>query len=244
MRRGFTLVEVAIALLLVGVVVYLVLAFSQILQAGGTTAPREEVLQAAETLLEAGFSPPTCPSTASVQLGDRTYRVCQQPARLSLTPPSNMTAYAVTYRFEDATASPGEVFFLTQVAWEGSPPPPPPSPNFSATCQKVAADRLRMSVSNTGAVVTTNRILLTWNGEGKRKVMAVYLGSTTLWSHNKGVKKGTLITLSQNVSFGSQTLDFSFDRSFKAGNYTFTLQLLVGQGNNQTTYTVSCPVGW
>lgn len=244
MRQGFTLVEVAVALFLLGVVVYLVLALSHTLQGGGATGPREEVLQAAETLLEAGFSPPACPSTASVQLGDRVYRVCQQPARLSLTPPSSMTASAVTYRFEDATPSTGEIFTLTQVVWEGSPPPPPPSPNFSATCQKVASDRLRATVNNVGAAISTNRVSLTWNGEGKRKVMAVYLGNTLLWSSNKGVKKGTQITLSQNLTFGSQTLEFVFDRSFKVGSYTFTIQLFVGQGANQTTYTVSCSVGW
>ncbi|WP_018111518.1 type II secretion system protein [Thermus igniterrae] len=244
MRQGFTLVEVALALVLVGAAAYVVLSLSQTLQAGSNIEPREEVLQAAETLLEAGFSPPACPSTASVQLGDRTYRVCQQPARLSLTPPSNMTASAVTYRFEDATASPGEVFFLTRVAWEGSPPPPPPSPNFSATCQKVSATRLRMAVNNTGTSVTTNRIALLWNGEGNKKVTAVYSGTTQLWSNNRGVKKGTQISLSQSLVFGSQTLEFVFNRALRSGNYTFTLQLFVGQGNNPTTYTVSCSVGW
>lgn len=240
MKQGFTLVEVALALLLVGVVAYLVLSLSQTLEAGGSTAPGEEVLQVAEALLESGFSPPACPSTASVQLGDRTYRVCQQPARLSLTPPANMTASAVTYRFEEATASPAGVFSLTQVAWEGSPPPPPPSPNFSASCQKASASRLRMTVNNAGASVTTNRIALFWNGEGNKKVTAVYLGTTQLWSNNKGVKKGTQIPLSQNLAFGNQTLEFVFNRALRAGTYTFTLQLFVGQ----TTYAVSCSVGW
>ncbi|AEV15448.1 hypothetical protein TCCBUS3UF1_4000 [Thermus sp. CCB_US3_UF1] len=242
MRKGFTLVEAAVALLLVGAVVYMVLALSQTLRAGTATGPQEEVLQAAETLLEAGVAAPTCPTSASVTLAGKAYRICRQMAGVSLSPPSNTTLQAFTYRFEDVAQ--GESFFLTQISWEGSPPPPPPSPNFSASCRKVSPNRLRMEISNTGATISTKVLSLSWNGEGKRRLKEIYQGSTTLWSDNKGVKKGSQVSLSQSLTFGNATLDFTFDKNFKTGSYTFTLQLFVGQGNNQTPYTVSCSVGW
>lgn len=245
MSRGFTLVEVAMTLLLVGVVAYMVLSLSQSLQAGTATEPEEEVLEAAEALLEAGLNAPPCSTTTSpltLTLAGKSYRVCQQPAGLSVTPPSNMSVYAYTYTFEEVASDAKTSFSLTKIVWDGSPPPPPPSPNFTASCQKVEATRLRMTVANVGAEVTTKTISLSWSGGGATRLTRVYLGSTTLWSGK--AKKGVQITLDQNLSFRTQTLDFTFDKKFKAGTYTFTLQLFVGQGNNQVTYTVSCSVGW
>lgn len=245
MSRGFTLVEVAMALLLMGVVAYMVLSLSQSLRAGTFAGPEEEVLEAAEALLEAGLDAPPCGSTASpltLTLAGKSYRVCQQPAGLSITPPSNMSVYAYTYTFVEVASDPVVSFPLTKIVWDGSPPPPPSSPNFTASCQKAEATRLRMTVANGGARVTTKTISLSWSGGGANRLTGVYLGSTTLWSGR--AKKGVQITLRQDLSFGTQTLDFTFDKKFKAGTYTFTLQLWVGQGNNQVAYTVSCPVRW
>lgn len=241
-RAGFTLVEVAVGLLLVGVVAYLVLAMSSALEAGGVTEPNQEVVQAASTLIESGYPFPNCPSTTSIALAGREYRVCQEPAGVSLNPPANMTLFAFTYRFEAVNASAPASFFLTWVDWEGAPPPPPPSPNFSASCQKISGNQLRMTVTNSGVTVTTNKLSLIWNGQGNRRIKEVASQGSTLWSGS--AKKDSQITLNSNLSFGSRTLDFTFDKAFKKGNYTFTLQLFVGQGNNQVTYGVSCTVRW
>lgn len=246
MKRGFTLVEVAVALLLVGVVAYMILALSRTLEAGAATGLEEEVLHAAETVLETGLDAPPCGSSPPLvlTLAGKSYRICQQTAGLSITPPANTSVYAYTYTFEEVSSNPSRTFSLTQVTWEGSPPPPPPSPNFTATCQKASSNQLQMTVTNAGASVTTRTLALSWNGEGKKRIVAVSSGGTTLWSNNKGVKKGTPISLSQNLTFGSQTLTFTFNANFKAGNYTFTLFLYVGQGNNQVTYTASCSLRW
>lgn len=244
-RAGFTLMEVAVGLLLVGVVAYIVLALSQILQSGTATEPMEAVLQAAEAALEAGLDAPSCGSgTLLLTLAGRGYRICTEAAGLSLTPPSNLSFQALTYRFQEDAPS-GQTFLLTRVAWEGAPPPPPSSPNFTASCQKESADRLRLTVINAGSAISTNTLSLSWNGQGKRRIVGVFQGGTSLWSSGQGVKKGTKITLSQSLSFEERReLGFSFDKNLKKGTYTFTLSLYVGQGANQQTYTVSCTVRW
>jgi len=79
---GFTLLEVALALLLLGVLAGMVTSLALGLQAAeGQAAPA-----ALEALMERGVSFPTCPTYASVQLGGRTYQVCRESQSVSALP--------------------------------------------------------------------------------------------------------------------------------------------------------------
>ncbi len=75
--RGFNLLEVVVALLLMGVAATGVLAVSQVLQS--SQEPYLQTGAALEILLEA--SPATiaaCPSHTSISLGDHTFAVCRE----------------------------------------------------------------------------------------------------------------------------------------------------------------------
>lgn len=78
MNKGFTLVEVAIALLLLGVVAAGVFALAQILQS--SQQPELEEWVVLENLIEgpASSAVPTCPMSANITLGGRTYPVCRE----------------------------------------------------------------------------------------------------------------------------------------------------------------------
>jgi prepilin-type N-terminal cleavage/methylation domain-containing protein len=75
--RGFNLLEVVVALLLMGVAATGVLAVSQVLQS--SQEPDLQTGAALETLLEA--SPATiaaCPNHTSILLGNHTFSVCRE----------------------------------------------------------------------------------------------------------------------------------------------------------------------
>lgn len=76
-HRAFSLLEVVVALLLIGVAATGVLAVSQVLQS--SQEPDLQTGAALETLLEASAATiAACPSYSSVFLGDRTFAVCRE----------------------------------------------------------------------------------------------------------------------------------------------------------------------
>lgn len=78
MRQGFSLVEVAIGLLLVGAVATILLALATALRSGGETGNLQGPLLGLASLAESEASLPPCPSTQSLTLGESAYEACQQ----------------------------------------------------------------------------------------------------------------------------------------------------------------------
>lgn len=75
--QAFSLLEVVVALLLMGVAATGVLAVSQVLQS--SQEPDLQTGAALETLLEAStVTIAACPSYTSVSLGDHTFTVCRE----------------------------------------------------------------------------------------------------------------------------------------------------------------------
>lgn len=128
MKRGFTLVEVAVALLLVGVVAYIILALSRTLEAGAATGLEEEVLHAAETVLETGLDAPCGSSPPLVlTLAGKSYRVCQQTAGLSITPSQHLRL-RLHLHLRGGLQQPEPDLFPYPGDLGRLPSPPPPAP--------------------------------------------------------------------------------------------------------------------
>ncbi|WP_051195767.1 prepilin-type N-terminal cleavage/methylation domain-containing protein [Meiothermus rufus] len=79
---GFTLLEVALALLLLGVLAGVVASLGLGLQ----SADAQTTPAALEALVESGVSISPCPTYASVILGGRTYQVCQEVQTVAAPP--------------------------------------------------------------------------------------------------------------------------------------------------------------
>jgi len=241
-RRGFTLVEVAVALLLVGVVAYIVSSLALTLRGSQAQTQAQAEWTALVALAEA-FDPaalPSCPSTRSVVLGDQTVQACKQ---VRTEGDSSFTRTVTTVVLQGGSGTSR----LTLVDAVAAPPPPPPSPNLTnSTCQKGANNKLTIDWYNTGAAFSFKTLQVFWSGKGggKNRLTEIQMPpGTSIYKDGKGVKSGATLSLNGTYSLPTNTptrMKFIFSQNFSAGRtYSFTI---VFNPNQSGSLSFSCSV--
>ncbi len=116
--KGFSLVEAALALLLLSLLLLVVDALSSTIRSGSATQASQEGLFVAETVLENNDPFPNCPTTQSLTLGGKTYQVCQSSRSETLSGISRIISTIRVYEGSQLLAE------VTQVAVASSGPTP------------------------------------------------------------------------------------------------------------------------
>lgn len=233
-----SLVEVALAILLVGALAAVIIALSTTLRAGTEAEGDWKGFLAATTLTElAGAevtSLPSCPATQVFALGERSYQVCLRERLETAGTLSRLISTVEVNEGGDRVAS------LTWVQMQTSPPTIP------GTCAGGNRRQVILNLSSTGMTyvafaltwypnVPTNQRLRIFRQQSPLTVIH-YLGN---YSSGSGY-----VSFSVPLSLVSTTrIRLDFSRNFNIGtNYTFELRLRDFLGRE---YLVTpCTVRW
>ncbi|GLV49129.1 hypothetical protein TJA_22310 [Thermus sp. LT1-2-5] len=233
--KGFSLVEVALALLLLAVLILIVNALSSTIQSGGGTQIAQDGLFVAETLLEEDASLANCPSTQSLTLGGKTYEVCQSSRSEALSTISREITTIKVYEGAQLLAE------VTRV--EVSPSSPPP---IAGSCAPGNRRQVILSLPPTGNTYTA--FSLSWSpntpaNQRLRQITQITPLPLILYFGNYASGSGFANLLWPLSLTANTQIRLQFSRNFSRNTtYTFSLRLRDALGRE---YTVSpCEVRW
>ncbi|MBW6394845.1 MAG: hypothetical protein ABWJ63_05295 [Thermus sp.] len=235
-----SLVEVALAILLVGALAAVIIALSTTLRAGTEAEGDWKGFLAATTLAELAGNAlivlPSCPTTRSLSWGDRTYQVCIQERMETVGTLSRQISTVEVY--EGGTR-------LASLSWAESYSVPS-SPIVPGTCSRGNRRQVIFDLGATG--MTYVAFALTWTPNvpaGQTlKVFRQLFPSPQVHYQGSYLSGDGFVPFSRALVLTSNTrirLDFS-DRFKNKTNYSFNLRLRDSLGRE---YAVSdCTVRW
>lgn len=235
-----SLVEVALAILLVGALAAVILSLSTSLRAGTQAEGDWKGFLAALTLTElvenALILLPPCPTTRSLSWGDRTYQVCLGERMQTLGALSRRISTVEVYEGGTPMVSLSRVEAYTV----------PPSPIVPGTCSTGNRQQVLFDLGATGATYVAFALTWTPNNPVNQQLRVFRQVLPNSQEHYQGsYSSGSgFVPLTQPLVLASNTgIRLEFSRSFERRTpYSFNLRFRDGLGRE---YAVSpCTVRW